>query len=61
MVEDRVRLCLECCKALLIAFGSLGIILEADAALIGENDYCIAALSSISGFRQRRSSMHSHS
>ena len=43
MTEDRTRFSLECCKAFLITLDGFGVMLEADAALIRENDYGIAS------------------
>lgn len=42
MTENGADFTLECGKASLVAFHGLGVILKADAALVGKNDYCIA-------------------
>lgn len=42
MGEDSTNFGLESCKTSLIAFDSLGVVLEADAALVGENNDDVA-------------------
>ena len=43
MAEDGIYLRLKRCKALLVAFQSFGVIPEAEAALIGEDDHSVAS------------------